>query len=217
VVRPPVLPTAQPIPPRTGLQLTGDVARPPVALAPEAPTTGSGAGIPRTLSGESALRTEILGGQSNENLMKIARSRGINVTQEAQLKAGVANKSLINKIVDDFSDDELDDVRQQFAENSRFGHDFGNLTEKFRTQNPTLTPAQAIDKAQEVWNVKAIQTYFPDVKISAASLARTQTAIAGGATKPAPAVAPAATNDFTPALQEMLRQTKGGKRLQDLR
>jgi hypothetical protein len=40
--------------------------------------------IPRTPQGESVLR-QVLTGQDNKNLLKIARSRGINVTVEAQL------------------------------------------------------------------------------------------------------------------------------------
>jgi hypothetical protein len=46
-------------------------------------------------------------GQSD--ILKIAKSRGIDVTREAQLKPGVADQKVIKKIVDDFSPDELQD------------------------------------------------------------------------------------------------------------
>ena len=115
----------------------------------------------RTLSGESALR-QILTGQDYQNLMKIAKSRGINVSQEAQLRPGVADPRLISKIVDDFSPDELADMRATYMETERFKHNFGDIT-------------------PEAWKTLSLQNYFPDVKITQAALKRTQASIAKGA------------------------------------
>jgi len=100
------------------------------------------------LSGESALR-QVLTGQDNGNLMRIAKSRGINVTKEAQLKPGIANPLLVEKIVSDFSPDELDEVGNKFLDNSRFGHNFGDIP-------------------PEASNAVDVKTYFPDVKLPAA-------------------------------------------------
>ena len=111
------------------------------------------------LSGDSALR-QILTGQDNANLLKIAKSRGINVAQESQLKPGVADNRLINKIIDDHSPEELDNISAQYEENTRMGkHQFG-------------------DVGPEAWKTMSLQQYFPDVKIPAATLRRTQNAIA---------------------------------------
>jgi len=191
----------------------------PIAPAAAEPTP-SGAGIPRTLSGDSALR-QVLTGQDTPNLLKIARSRGINVTQEAQLKPSIAGPRLVNKIVDDFSDDELDDLRDQYLENTRMGkHNFGDI-------------------GSEAWKTMSMKTYFPDVKIPAAQEIRTAAAIrnAANAAKPvetAPATdlaqtlkktakasakaapkAPA-TETLEDPLAEMLKQVKAGKKLSDL-
>lgn len=118
---------------------------------------GQGEGIPRTLSGESALR-QILTGQDNANLLKIARSRGIDVSEEAALKPGRADSKLIDKIIDSHSPEELDAVRDSYLENTRFRHQFG-------------------DVGPEAWKTMSLQTYFPDVNISKAALARTKAAI----------------------------------------
>lgn len=119
----------------------------------DAPRTTSGESIPRTLSGESALR-QVLTGQDNANLMKIAKSRGINVAQEAQLKPGIADNRLITKIIDDFSDDELDGIRSQYMETKNNMHQWGDI-------------------GAEAWKTKSLQTYFPDVKIPQTVLNRT--------------------------------------------
>lgn len=127
-----------------------------------------------TLSGESALR-QVLTGQDNANLMRIAKSRGINVTKEAQLKPGVADRLLVNKIIDDFSPDEMDEVGAKFTEASRFKHNFG-------------------DVGSEAWKSMSMQTYFPDVKLPAAMIKRVNAAIANAAqtTAPVSAVPPKA-------------------------
>src|SRR5208337_417633 len=57
--------------------LAGSSGTTPAEIEPSGAIPG--AGIPRTLAGDSALR-RILTGQDNANLLKIARSRGINVT-----------------------------------------------------------------------------------------------------------------------------------------
>jgi hypothetical protein len=79
-----IRPPAQPIPKRYGLALSGDVEPAPAPEAPAIPSpmskTPSGETIPRTFSGESALR-QVLTGQDNVNLLKIAKSRGINVAK----------------------------------------------------------------------------------------------------------------------------------------
>jgi hypothetical protein len=138
----------------------------PVRVEPQsAPTptpegaapSGTANALPQTLNGESALR-QVLTGQDNANLLKIAKSRGINVTKEAALKPGTADNLLVNKIVDDFSPEELDEVRAQYLENTRFRHAFG-----------TVGP--------EAWKTMSLQTYFPDLKIPQAVLNRTSNSI----------------------------------------
>lgn len=135
---------------------------PEVSIPQPMSTTPSGEGIPRTFSGESALR-QVLTGQDNVNLMRIAKSRGIDVSQEGQLKPSIADKRLVNKIVDDFSADELDEFRSNYLEQTRMGrHNFGDIGAE---ANKTLS----------------MQTYFPDVKIPLATTLRTQKAIQSAA------------------------------------
>ncbi len=172
---------AQP-PPEAGA--LGTISPPAVAqpAAPEPQATApssipSGGGIPRTLSGESALR-QILTGQDNANLLKIAKSRGINVTAESQLKPGIADNKLITKIIDDFSDDELDGLRSQYMESKLNRHQFGNI-------------------GPEAWKTMSLQTYFHDLKIPASVLKRTQAAVA----QPSP-------EDLTDILQKSLDAAK---------
>lgn len=148
-------------------------------LTDRANDIANGNTIPRTLSGESALR-QVLTGQDNTNLLKIARGRGINVTQEAQLKPGVADGRIIGKIIDDFSPEELKEISDQFLENSRFRHAFGDI-------------------GPEAWKTMSLQTYFPDLKIPAAKLTRTAKAIAS---------VPAPSDDLTGILQQSLAQAK---------
>jgi len=111
------------------------------------------------MSGESALG-QVLSRLDNASLLRIARSRGINVSQEALLKPGTANNLLINKIVNDFSPDELQEFGAQYLETSRFQHQFSSR----------MTP--------EAWSAVAMKTYFPDVKIPQTVLGRTRTAMA---------------------------------------
>jgi hypothetical protein len=122
------------------------------------PSPQASATIPRTLSGEGALNA-VLSRLDNANLIKLAKSRGISVTQEQQLKPGVANNLLINKISNDFSPDELTEFGQQYLENSRFAH-------QFSSQMPA-----------EAWSTIAMKSYFPDVKIPQTVLQRTAAAM----------------------------------------
>lgn len=175
----------------------------PAAAAPIGTDTNApppiGSTIPRTLAGDSALR-QVLTGQDNANLLKIAKSRGINVTKEAQLKAGVADNLLINKIINDFSPDELQNARDTFLESRRNMHQFGEI-------------------GPEAWKTMGVQTFFPDVKIPAAALKRTQAAIAsnepvvtpGETPVPKKPAAAAGEDDLTDQLQQSLDQVKAQK------
>lgn len=150
------------------------------------------------LSGESALR-QVLTGQDNANLMRIAKSRGINVTREAQLKPGIADKFLVNKIIDDFGPDELDEVSARYLEANRFKHNFG-------------------DVGPEAWKSMSMQTYFPDVNLPAAMIKRVNAAIQSNA-QPQTAVSPKAVAQAQaaqapipqelaqPSISEALRQS----------
>jgi hypothetical protein len=122
------------------------------------PSSAAAATIPRTLSGESAL-SQILSRLDNASLLRIARSRGIDVRQESLLKPGTANNLLINKIANDFSPDELQEFGARYLENSRFQHQFSNQ----------MTP--------EAWSTVAMKSYFPDVKIPQTVLGRTAKAM----------------------------------------
>jgi hypothetical protein len=199
--------------------LSGETPAPVASPAESLPTPASVENTPKTLNGESVLN-QVLGGRDNATLLKVARSRGINVTKEAQLKAGVANKAIIGKIIDDFSPEELQEIRDQAIENNRFRHAFGDIGE-------------------EAWNTMALQTYFPDIKIPASQLIRTKTAITNAplknvtpetgalgdlaaqikktakATKAKPAATAPAT-DLEDQVAEMLKQVKAGKTLRDL-
>jgi hypothetical protein len=108
-------------------------------------------------NGESALR-QVLTGQDNEALLKIAKSRGINVSKESQLKPAAADKLLVEKIISDFTPEELDEAHGRYVENSRFRHDFGDI-------------------GPEAWKTLGLETFFPDLKIPAARMIRTRAAI----------------------------------------
>lgn len=70
------------------------------------------AGAPRPISGESALR-QTLQGEDKPSLLEIAKERGVEVTPEDKLPNAEANGKLVDKIIDNFSDDELDGMRSQ--------------------------------------------------------------------------------------------------------
>ena len=119
------------------------------------------------LSQEQAQKSEsvlndALTGLDNKALLQVAKSRGIDVTREAQLKPGVSDTRIIRKIIDDFSQDELDNARSTGLEISRQGP----------APNNFATPKLAAD----AWHLKVLQTYFPDVKLNAAALKRVQAA-----------------------------------------
>ncbi len=154
--------------------------------------TASGQNIPRALSGEEAL-TKALDAQGNANLLKIARSRGINVTKEAQLKPGVGDKLLIAKIYDDFSPEEIEELRQTFIE-----------TQATRAHMEAATPGIWNKVGPEANKTLSLQTYFPDVKIPAATLRRTQSAIAAAKAIPEGANAP----DLLNLLNDSLKQAQ---------
>lgn len=182
-----------------------------IPMAPKAEVSSET--IPRTLQGESVLR-QVLTGQDNKNLLKIARSRGINVTAEAQLKPGIADSRIINKIIDDFSPEELDELRSQGVEVSRFQHNFGNV-------------------GPEAHQTIGMQTYFPDLKIPQAVMTRTQAAITRGAQPaeagpiksattprvkpviPVPETSPPG-EDLTPILQKSLQTVSAANPSQSL-
>ena len=128
--------------------------------AEAAPSAASGETVPRTLSGDAALR-EVLVTQPNKTLLQIARSRGVDVTPEAQLKpTNAVNNRILNKIINDYSEDELGDFRDTHLEVERMGrHDFGDIGKE----------------ANQILN---LQTYFPDLKIPLAQVLRLRKAIA---------------------------------------
>lgn len=204
--------SAAPPPAATVPEVTQPEVTPPSATPEATPPAASDASIPRTLSGDAALR-EVLTTQPNKILLQIARSRGIDVTPEAQLKpTNAVNNRIINKVISDFSEDELDDVRSTHLEVGRMGrHDFG-------------------DVGKEANQILNLQTYFPDLKVPLAQLLRLRKAIAtAGAQKfapvtdlaetlksnaktsaaakpPAGAVPPETTDDLTQILQESLKR-----------
>jgi hypothetical protein len=169
------------------------VPREAPAPTPEGtPPSASMNTLPHTLNGDSALR-QILTGQDNANLLKIAKSRGINVTKEAALKPGTADNLLVNKIIDDFSPDELEEIRAQHLENTRFRHSFGDI-------------------GPEAWKTLSLQTYFPDLKIAQTTLDRTAKAIAKPRLAPEITLPPGQTqSDLMPLLQESLKRARAAR------
>jgi hypothetical protein len=192
----PVVPQTNGVPWGAKIPEAAAAPQPAAITLTEAPVSATAAeSIPRTLSGESALR-QILTGQDNANLLKIARSRGISVSTESQLKPGVADNRIINKIIDDFSDDELDNIRSTYLQNQS-KHQFG-------------------DVGPEAWKTMSLQTYFPDVKIPTATLKRTASAINKPAMTPPAGYKPTATaasDDLTGILQDSLKKARELKEL----
>lgn len=188
-VAPPAAQTGEALGTIPARAVPGEVAPTAEAAPAEPPPAPSPTTEPKppsevTLTGESALR-KILTGQDNANLLKIAKSRGINVTQESQLKPGVADGKLINKIIDSHSEEELSNLRDLYMENTRFKHDFGDI-------------------GPEAWKALSMQSYFPDVKIPATVLKRMESSVrAASAAKTA-----APPSDLTPLLQQSLENVK---------
>jgi len=79
----------------------------PANASPAASQTAN----PAPISGEGALR-QVLDGESKSGLEDIARTRGVEV------KPSDSGTQIANKIIDDFSDDELDGVRTQVQKSS---------------------------------------------------------------------------------------------------
>lgn len=166
-------------------------------VAGEAPRPAStNLETPHAISGESALR-QVLTGQDNKTLLQIARARGVDVAKEAQLKPGVADGKIINKIIDDFSDDELNEVQARYIEKNRgFSHDFGDI-------------------GKEAWKTLSLQTYFPELKIPAARVARTQAAISKAGSGSLQSPAATEEEDLTGILSESVKRARA-KKLADL-
>jgi hypothetical protein len=144
-----------------GLALPAGAPEPSPAAA-ESPNISQGIStVPRTLSGQGVLN-EALTSLDNKSLLKIARSRGVDVTAEAQLKPGIADQRIIKKITDSFTEDELEELRSQGLENSRFSPQPANIEDS--------------KLARDLWHTKVLQAYFPDVAIPKALLGRAQKA-----------------------------------------
>lgn len=171
------IPVRAPEPEPTPVPPTTEETQPEVSSPPQPPSM-------RRLSGDSALR-QILTGQDNANLLKIAKSRGVNVTREAQLRPGLADNMLVNKIIDDMSPEELDEIGDKYAQN-RSRHKFGDI-------------------GPEAWKTMSLQTYFPDMKIPATVLKRTGQAIDKAA-------ASSPVDDLTTILQKSLEAAKSSKK-----
>lgn len=193
-----------PVRPGQAGSMAESVSEPPAAAAPATPPLGSTNGVPRTLSGESALRQVIPGNKAD--LMKIAKSRGISTSQAAQLVPAAASKMLIDKIVDDFSPEELENVRSQYIEETRMGHSVPQISETL--EKAGLSKTEAADRAQEAWNVMKKQTYFPDLQIPMKELIRSQQTMqmARGAIKTNPMPETGALGTFADALKKTTAQ-----------
>lgn len=119
--------------------------------------------IPLTRSGDIVIN-QALTALNKPTLLRIARARGINTTQEANLMASKAEASLVKKIGDSMTPDELDEARDVGLELSR----------NKPVQNPNISP----EAAQEAWHYKVVKQFFPDVELPKAMEARAQKTIA---------------------------------------
>jgi len=138
----------------------------------------------RFLAGDSALR-QILGGQDNVNLMRIAKARGINTARESVLKPGKADPLLINKIIDDFSPTELDDIADMYDVVRRNKHQWGDI-------------------GPDAQKTLSMQTYFPDVKVPQTVLKRVINSLSRNS-QPA-AASQSGEEDLVDVLQKSLDQ-----------
>jgi hypothetical protein len=166
--------------PQQGWRPTGPPAPTPAEAQPSVPRVLFERG-PQPISGESALG-EILTRTDNATLLRIAKSRGISVTKESQLKPGVADSMLVRKIIADFSPEELQEIGSKYMEATRFQHQFGDIT-------------------PEAWHSLSLEYYFPSVKIPAAMAKRSAASIAANA----------AGSDLTGILQKSLARAKTRK------
>lgn len=154
-------------------------------VKPESPRVAPSENLdtPRYRSGESVLN-QALTSLDNKTLLKVARSRGIDVSAEANLKPGKADTKIISKIMDDFSQDELDEAAQR-------GNDA-------KMHQPVPGKDAGRDAGQEAHRYKVLNTFFPDVSIPKAMEARAQKTIS---MRP-PGEAPAEGKMATPAVEE---------------
>lgn len=141
-------------------------AAPPAA---EQPTTSQTSTLPRIQSGEGYLN-QALTSLDSKTLLKIARSRGIDVTREAQLKPELATRGAIKKIIDDFKPEELDEIQGK-----------GQQAELNKPAPGQEVTPQA---GKEAWRYKVLKTYFPDVDIPKAMESRAVATIAKRPTNP---------------------------------
>jgi GGDEF domain-containing protein len=146
--------------PQPGAELIKQPVNAPLIAGP--PSVSANLEIPRTNSGEGVLN-QALTALDNKSLLKVARSRGIDVTKEAQLKAGKADATVVRKILDSFSEDELDEARNIGIEVSR----------NRPVQADGITP----EAGKEAWHYKVLNTFFPDVSIPKSMTARAQATI----------------------------------------
>jgi hypothetical protein len=123
----------------------------------EGPRTTAGAG-PRVVNPEIVTRG-ILEGFDNKTLVKIAKSRSINVTAEQQLKPTVGNGRIISKILDSMESQEKQEIYDRWVENTRMGLPKNIGSEAYKTA--------------------ALSTYFPDINLSNARLTRMGKAMLG--------------------------------------
>lgn len=136
------------------------------ALQEPAPTESPANGpstIPRTTSGEGVIN-QALTALDKPTLLRIARSRGINTTQEANLVASKAEASLVKKISADMSPDEIDEARELGLELSR--------------NKPVQGLEVSRQAGQGAWHYKVVKQFFPDVELPKAMAARAQATIA---------------------------------------
>lgn len=119
--------------------------------------------FPRTNSGEGVLN-QALTALDNKSLIKVARSRGIDVAREAQLKPGAADATIIKKIIDDFSPEELQEAQDRGIEMSR--------------NKPVPAEGVSPEAGKEAWHYKVLNTFFPDVAMPKTMLQRAAATIA---------------------------------------
>lgn len=133
-------------------------ATPPVSGSAPSPAAPSGPStLPRVNSGEGVLN-QALTSLDNKTLVKVAKSRGLDITAEAQLKPEMGNPRLIRKLMDSFTGDELDNARDMGIEISR--------------NQPVESNGIPPEAAKEAWRYKVLNTFFPDVAMPKSMLAR---------------------------------------------
>lgn len=104
--------TAAPIPARQGLMLQGEVEEPAAATEPAKPAvTGNVENkLAKILKSQNTAK-EALAGLETPDLLNIAKKRELNVAIESKMEPVAAKKMLVNKILDDFSPEEMTSVK----------------------------------------------------------------------------------------------------------